>query len=149
MELGLHTEREPDAGAIEVVERKGRGHPDTLCDAIAEHASVQLCRHYLERFGVVLHHNVDKVLLCGGSARPVFGAGEVTAPIEIYLAGRATRSWRGEVVPVDAIATEACLASLRDTLPELDLERHVRIVSRIGAGSRDLVGLARSRDPAR
>ncbi len=141
MDLNLHTEREPDAGEIEIVERKGRGHPDTLCDAIAERVSLELCRHYLERFGAVLHHNVDKVLLCGGAALPVFGAGVVTAPIEIYLAGRATRSWHGETVPVDAIAIAACRACLRETLPEIDLDRHVQIVSRIGAGSRDLVGL--------
>ena len=25
---------------------------------------VALCRHYLDRLGDVLHHNVDKVLLC-------------------------------------------------------------------------------------
>ena len=141
MEVGLHPERAPDASAIEVVERKGLGHPDTLCDAIAERISVELCRHYVDRFGIVLHHNVDKVLLCGGAARPAFGAGELTAPIEIYLAGRATRSWRGETVPVDAIAIAACRAQLRDTLPEVDVERHVLIVSRIGAGSSDLVGL--------
>lgn len=148
MELGIHAERKPDAGEIEVVERKGRGHPDTLCDAIAEQVSIQLCRHYLQRFGTVLHHNVDKVLLCGGGARPAFGAGEVTAPIEIYLGGRATRSWDGEIIPVDAIASEACRACLRDALPELDVERHVRIVSRIGAGSRDLVGLFSRGDEA-
>jgi S-adenosylmethionine synthetase len=41
MEIGLHTEREPDAGEIEIVERKGRGHPYTLCDAIAERISVR------------------------------------------------------------------------------------------------------------
>ena len=61
---------------VEVVERKGLGHPDTICDAIAEHFSVRLSRYYLERFGAILHHNVDKALLVGGSARPAFGGGE-------------------------------------------------------------------------
>jgi S-adenosylmethionine synthetase len=141
VELALHVEREPDARPVEVVERKGRGHPDTLCDAIAERISVELCRYYLERFGAVLHHNVDKVLLCGGAAVPAFGGGELGRPIEIYLAGRATRDWRGEQVPVDTIAIAACQACLRDALPALELDRHVRIVSRIGAGSAELVGL--------
>jgi S-adenosylmethionine synthetase len=30
----------PDRLPVEVVERKGRGHPDTLSDAIAEEASL-------------------------------------------------------------------------------------------------------------
>ena len=77
-------ERSPADSPIEIVERKGLGHPDTICDGIAEHVSAWLCGAYLERFGVILHHNVDKVLLAGGAARPGFGGGEVTRPIEIY-----------------------------------------------------------------
>src|SRR3989304_1096796 len=74
---------------VEVVERKGLGHPDTICDALAETLSRNLCREYRERFGKILHHNVDKALLCGGRAKPAFGGGSVLAPINIYLAGRA------------------------------------------------------------
>lgn len=48
---------------IEIVERKGLGHPDSICDALAENLSLNLCRHYLDRFGEILHHNVDKALL--------------------------------------------------------------------------------------
>ena len=33
---------------IEVVERKGIGHPDTICDSVAEAAAVALARMYLE-----------------------------------------------------------------------------------------------------
>jgi S-adenosylmethionine synthetase len=36
-----------------------------------------------------MHHNVDKALLVGGRAEPVFGGGEVIEPIQIYLVGRA------------------------------------------------------------
>ncbi len=53
---------------VEVVERKGAGHPDTICDALAETLSRNLCREYQSRFGYILHHNVDKALLCGGRA---------------------------------------------------------------------------------
>lgn len=60
---------------LEIVERKGIGHPDTICDALAETFSSGLSRFYLERFGTVLHHNVDKALLCGGAAQPSFGGG--------------------------------------------------------------------------
>ncbi len=129
------------AQPVEIVERKGLGHPDTLCDALAEEVSGALSRYYLERFGFVLHHNVDKVLLRGGAARAAFGGGEVLEPIEIYLAGRATREYRGAAVPVDSLAIEACRSWLRARLHALDAERHVRVHSLIRPGSADLVEL--------
>ena len=126
---------------FEVVERKGLGHPDTICDAIAEQVSQALCRYYFEQFGRVLHHNVDKVLLCGGAAKPFFGGGEVTAPIEIYLAGRATSEVNGKVIPVADIAVNACEQWLKANLPDLDSKRDVRIACRIRPGSRSLTEL--------
>jgi S-adenosylmethionine synthetase len=88
-----------------------------------------------------LHHNVDKVLLCGGASRPAFGGGEVLEPIEIYLAGRAMQEHQGERVPIHEIAIDACREWLRRHLRQLDPERHVRIFSRLRAGSSDLTGL--------
>nr|WP_231372066.1 MULTISPECIES: methionine adenosyltransferase [unclassified Thioalkalivibrio] len=126
---------------VEVVERKGLGHPDTLCDALAEEVSLALSREYRERFDFVLHHNVDKVLLRGGAARPAFGGGEVDEPIELYIAGRATREYRGATVAVDELAVEACRAWLATHMPALDVERHVRVHSLIRPGSQDLVEL--------
>jgi S-adenosylmethionine synthetase len=133
--------RTPGSLPVEVVERKGLGHPDTLCDAVAERISVRLCRHYLDRFGTILHHNVDKVLLCGGASRPSFGGGEIITPIEIYLSGRATRHWRNQAILVDEIAVDACKEILKERVPEIDIDEHVRITSRIRAGSTDLTHL--------
>jgi S-adenosylmethionine synthetase len=143
LDLVVRTHRSgaPGAQEVEVVERKGLGHPDTICDALAEHVCVRLCRHYVERFGAILHHNVDKILLCGGAARPAFGGGEVVEPIEIHVAGRATREHRGVSIPVDAIAVEACREWLQRSLPALDVDRHVRLVPHLRPGSADLTGL--------
>lgn len=126
---------------LEIVERKGLGHPDTICDALAENLSLALSRFYLERFGAILHHNVDKGLLCGGAARPAFGGGEVTEPIEIYLAGRATASFEGVTIPVGEIAVEESRRWLREHLRHLDAERQVRIHPRIRPTSPDLAAL--------
>jgi S-adenosylmethionine synthetase len=126
---------------FEIVERKGVGHPDTICDALTEGLSHALCRFYIERFGLILHHNVDKALLWGGAARPAFGGGEVLEPIEIYIAGRATREARGVAVPVETLAIESSRAWLRANLPALDPERHVRIRTLIRPSSPDLVAL--------
>lgn len=126
---------------FEIVERKGLGHPDTICDALAENLSLALSRFYLERCGAILHHNVDKGLLCGGAARPAFGGGAVIEPIEIYLAGRATASVRGVTIPVGEIAVEESRRWLREHLRHLDAERQVRVHPRIRPTSPDLAAL--------
>ena len=131
----------PAAQPVEIVERKGLGHPDTLCDALAEEVSLALSRFYRERFGFVLHHNVDKVLLRGGAARPAFAGGEVDEPIELYLAGRATREYGGVKIPVDDLAVGACRSWLSANLHALDAERHVRVHCLVRPGSGDLVEL--------
>jgi S-adenosylmethionine synthetase len=131
----------PAAGPHEMVERKGLGHPDSLCDALAENLSIALSRFYLERFGVILHHNVDKALLLGGAARPAFGGGELVEPIEITLGGRATRRFHGATVPVEELAIEASREWLRTHLRALDPVRDVRIVPRVRDTSPDLAAL--------
>jgi S-adenosylmethionine synthetase len=131
----------PDAWPLEVVERKGLGHPDTLCDLMAENLGLQLSRFYLERFGAVLHHNVDKALLVGGTARPAFGGGTILEPMEIILAGRATRRFRDVTIPVDELAIEASRVWLSGHLRNIDPLRHIRVVTRIRETSSDLAAL--------
>lgn len=131
----------PGSQEVEVVERKGLGHPDTICDAIAEQMCVHLCRYYLQHFGRILHHNVDKVLLVGGSSCPSFDGGKITAPIEIYLAGRATQEYLGEQIPIHEIAVKACREWLQRNLPRLNVESDVKIISRLRPGSADLTRL--------
>lgn len=48
---------------VELVEGKGVGHPDSVCDAIMEGISVALCQEYFSTLGRVVHHNIDKGLL--------------------------------------------------------------------------------------
>ncbi|MGI9423024.1 MAG: methionine adenosyltransferase [Hyphomicrobiaceae bacterium] len=129
------------AAPVEIVERKGVGHPDTICDALAEELSRNLCIYYREHFETVLHHNVDKVLLRGGSAEAGFGGGEVTEPIDIYLAGRATTNVGSDLVPVEQIAIEGSRNWLRQNLHALDAERHVRVHCLVRPGSVDLTGV--------
>jgi len=138
----------PSSLPVEIVERKGVGHPDSICDALAEAVSVALSRHYLERFGAILHHNVDKALLWGGAARPRFGGGEVLEPIELYLAGRATASVGDVRVPIDDLVRETARDWLTRHLRHLDPERHIRIHSLIRPTSADLASLFARRGAA-
>lgn len=126
---------------IEIVERKGLGHPDTLCDALAEQFSVALCRFYYEQFGCLLHHNVDKALLWGGRSRPAFGGGQVLAPLEIFLAGRVTQEFRGVQVPVEDLAAKSCRDWLCQHFHALDPDQHVKLHCLVRPGSVDLAEL--------
>ena len=126
---------------IEIVERKGIGHPDTICDALAEELSRALCQFYLKNFGFILHHNVDKVLLRGGSSKASFNGGEVLLPMEIYMAGRATFEYRGVKVPVDELVQSSCRNWLVQHITALDASRHVKIHNLVRPGSSDLVEL--------
>ncbi|WP_245477900.1 MULTISPECIES: methionine adenosyltransferase [unclassified Mesorhizobium] len=128
----------PPDNLVEVVERKGLGHPDTICDALAETFSRNLCVEYSRRFDRILHHNVDKALLCGGRSSPAFGGGSMTAPINIYLAGRATSRVGAETIPVEEIAVEGSQLWLRSNLHALDAARDVRLHVLTQPGSRDL-----------
>src|SRR3972149_11133786 len=73
--------------SIEIVERKGLGHPDTLCDRVAEELSIAFSQYYLKKFGRVLHHNIDKCLLVGGRSEGCFGGGKGTTPIHPIVVG--------------------------------------------------------------
>jgi len=123
---------------IELVERKGIGHPDSVADGLAESISRALTQEYLDRFGAVLHHNTDKTQIVAGRSNPAFGGGEVICPIYILLTGRATRVFKEEEIPVDTIAIKAARNLLHDSLSNLDINNQVILDARIGMGSSDL-----------
>ncbi|MGC8606918.1 MAG: methionine adenosyltransferase [Vulcanisaeta sp.] len=130
---------------VELVERKGLGHPDYIADASSEAVSRALSSYYLEKYGVILHHNVDKVLIVGGQASPRFGGGDVIQPIYILVAGRVTTEIKTitgvEKVPVGTIIISAIKDWIRNNLRFLDPDKHVVIDYRVGMGSTDLVGV--------
>ena len=91
---------------VEIVERKGLGHPDSICNALAEDFGRELCLLYLERADGVLHHNVDKALLVAGTSAPRFGGGEIVIPIQMILAGQAALEVERRSLEVPEIADE-------------------------------------------
>jgi S-adenosylmethionine synthetase len=129
---------------VEYVERKGKGHPDSLIDGIVERCSIELCKQYIERAGAILHYNVDKGLIVGGSSEATFGRGEITKPIEIIIAGRATQQFKGEEIPVDEIAINSVYEHLKENTRFLNLEREIVVVPKILKGSHDLEGVFKS-----
>jgi len=123
---------------IEVVERKGIGHPDSICDGIAETVSRALAQTYIDRFGTVLHYNTDETQLVAGTAAPAYGGGEVLEPIYILVVGRATKKFDGERIPAESIALRTARDYLDEQFPHLDLGSDVIVDVQFGEGSGDL-----------
>ena len=123
---------------VEIVERKGVGHPDSISDGIAESVSRALSQLYLDRVGKVLHYNTDETQLVAGRAAPAFGGGEVVEPIYVLIVGRATKSYEGQQLPVDSTALAAARDYLDETVPELEYGTEVVVDVKLGEGSGDL-----------
>ncbi|MCQ1534717.1 methionine adenosyltransferase [Methanosarcina sp. KYL-1] len=123
---------------IELVERKGIGHPDSISDGLAEAVSRALCREYINKCGAVLHHNTDETQIVAGRSSPKFGGGEVLQPIYILLVGRATKEFEGIELATESVALQAARKYLKNTLVNIDLERDVIMDCKLGTGSSDL-----------
>lgn len=123
---------------IELVERKGIGHPDSISDGLAEAVSRALCREYISKCGTVLHHNTDETQIVAGRSSPKFGGGEVLQPIYMLLIGRATKEFEGVELATESVALQAARNYLRKTMVNMDLERDVIMDCKLGTGSSDL-----------
>ncbi|MFO7719691.1 MAG: methionine adenosyltransferase [Gillisia sp.] len=129
------------AEGIEIAERKGLGHPDTICDLITEQISVELSKYYLKEFGAIMHHNVDKALLIGGQSQPGYNGGQIILPISLIFAGRATFRVEDKKIPVEEIAVETAKKWLKKNIIHLETKTGIQISSRIRMGSHELVEL--------
>ena len=103
----LKSSRIPFAeGAVEIVERKGFGYPDIICDAVMESVAVELAQAYLKACVRVLHSNADKGMLVAGQVACRFGGGSVLAPMRLIRGDRATFKWKNKHIPVKEIAEQ-------------------------------------------
>jgi S-adenosylmethionine synthetase len=124
---------------IEVVERKGIGHPDSISDGIAESVSRALSKTYLEKFNGILHHNTDEVQITAGESAPEFGGGEIIKPMDILLTGRGISQVDGVKIGLDRIAIAAAKEYLNENILNLCVETCTVVECKIGHGSGDLV----------
>jgi len=129
--------------SLEIVERKGLGHPDTICDSIMNEVSVRLSEEYMERFGGILHHNIDKALLVAGNVQTEFGGGTVKKPMRLIFGDRATFTVGDMEFPVDQIAIETARDWFRRNMRFVDPEKNVVYQVEIQPGSSALVDIFR------
>ncbi len=126
---------------VEIVERKGVGHPDSICDAIMERVSIALSKEYQKRFGTILHHNIDKAFLIAGDAEIKLGGGRVSDPMRLVFGDRATYELNGERVPIEDIAITTAKRWIGEHLRFVDPDEHVRYDVQIKRGSPELVDI--------
>lgn len=113
----------PSKRYLEIVERKGLGHPDTLADGIAEAISNAYSKYCLNNFGAILHHNVDKTMIIGGQFHSTsFGVSEMVEPIKILLNGRMSTSFGEKQIDIKSIQEKAAKEYLQERIPDLITE---------------------------
>jgi S-adenosylmethionine synthetase len=127
--------------SVEIVERKGKGHPDYICDSVMEAISVALCKEYINEFGTVLHHNIDKGLLAAGRIEKHFGGGRVVFPMELTIGDRATSWVQSKKLPVKDIAIATAKRWFKENLRFVDPDKDVKYRCALGEGSEELTDI--------
>ncbi|TMI64137.1 methionine adenosyltransferase [Candidatus Bathyarchaeota archaeon] len=130
-----------DQQELEIVERKGLGHPDHICDAVMNEVSVALSKEYIKSYGTVLHHNIDKALLAAGEVRRKFTGGEVVRPMLLVFGDRATFDVDGKPIPVEEIAVDTAKKWFKKNLRFVDPDRHVKYQVELAHGSEALTDI--------
>lgn len=128
---------------LEIVERKGLGHPDSICDAIMDQISVRLSKAYLDKFGVIMHHNADKSLLVAGDIETRFGGGSVREPMLLIIGDRATFKVEETTIPVKELALQTARGWFKKNLRFVDPEDHVKYQVELKPGSPELTDIFR------
>lgn len=133
---------------VEMVERKGIGHPDSLADMIAETFSCRYSQYCLKMFGVVLNHWVDKVVLSGAKSEVSFGKAKVLKPINAYLFGKVTFGAGKDRIDILKIFRESVAEVLANVFGDNGMLKKVNYVVDVNDG----VGMDHSKgfyNPAR
>ena len=126
---------------IEIIERKGKGHPDSLCDALMEKASIALNQLYLAHTGQILHYNLDKGLLAAGKAEPNWGGGKVITPIKMIMGDRATFHYLAKELPVWDTVVKSAQNWIHQNLRFLDPKQHLIFQNELHPGSAELTNI--------
>jgi S-adenosylmethionine synthetase len=126
---------------VEIVERKGLGHPDYICDAVMDNISLGLSKEYLEKAGSILHHNVDKALLVAGETEPKFNGGIVKQPMLFIFGDRATSEFNDVKINISEIAINVAKDWFRKNMRFVNPEKHVKYQVELKPGSMGLVDI--------
>ena len=132
----------PDLYNIELVERKFRGHPDSLADMVAQRFSQLYIKYAWDKLPC-LHNerfpnfSADKITLSGASSVYTNGQKIITKPIDALLIGKITPSVGDIRFPVMEIFEKAIIDIFSKALVDSSWKNHIKLTSyaAIQAGS--------------
>lgn len=113
---------------FEVVETKGKGHPDNICDTLAEKISANYSNYCLENYGIILRHMIDKLSVLGGGSKVKFNGGEMISPIKILVNGRFTDIHNNQKIDYMKIVNETIKKYFHELFPMIDIEKDLLII---------------------
>lgn len=117
-----------DEQEFEVVETKGKGHPDNICDTLAEKISANYATYCMEHYGAILRHMIDKLSILGGGSKVSFGKGDMISPIRILINGRFTDRFENEKIDYMEIVNKTIKEYFKELFPLLDTEKYLLII---------------------
>ncbi|OHA26276.1 MAG: hypothetical protein A3C06_02435 [Candidatus Taylorbacteria bacterium RIFCSPHIGHO2_02_FULL_46_13] len=120
--------KSPANSEFEIVERKGRGHPDTLSDRLAELLSVTYSKYTRDKYGAILRHQFDKLSLMGGKCDIRFGGGNFTSPIRLLINGRATPKIGNETIEFKDLLINTAAHFLEEELRNFKFQDNCRVM---------------------
>lgn len=130
-------ERQP----LEIVERKGLGHPDTIMDSIVDAISIELNKEYLKKWNGIMHYNLDKGLLAAGSSRTAFDGGKIEKPMKMIFGDRAIKCVDGDCLDLDSIVEATTRNWIRKKFRFIDFEKHIVLQNEIGRSAGNLADI--------
>lgn len=131
---------------FEIVERKGLGHPDSICDGIMNEISIELSREYLDKVGKIMHHNADKSLLVAGETDVRFGGGVMKEPMLLVIGDRATYQIDKVKIPVEKIGIDTAKRWIKEHLRYVDPDKHLKYQVEFKPGSPELTRIFLEKD---
>lgn len=117
----------PENSNIEIVERKGMGHPDTLADKLAEECSRAYAMHCYNKYGAILHYNFDKLYIGAGLFKYENGRTKKYSNITVNINGRVSNEMKNEKIDIESILTPIIKKYLKSVLPRLDVDNDLTI----------------------
>ncbi|RMF28897.1 MAG: S-adenosylmethionine synthetase [Candidatus Nitrosothermus koennekii] len=122
---------------FEIVERKGLGHPDTICDLVMDEISVAVAKMYMKEVGYILHYNLDKALLVAGESVNRFNGGEIIKPMRLVIGDRASFSVNDHILPINDIIEKTAKRWFNDNLRFVK-DEHIRYQIELGKAASEL-----------
>ena len=129
MELQIENDyKDPESRNIEIVERKGIGHPDTIADKLAFECSRVYSKYCMEHFGCILHHNIDKLYI--GAGLFLLENNKIVRhnPIRVELNGRVSNTMNGELINLKKLFIPVIKKYLKSIIPRIDCDRDLNII---------------------